>query len=90
MNDMSGNKIFFQTNKIKPYEKDDVDFSKLSDIRCGKIVCTQEEFESLLFDVVIEAKMVGMDIQESRDGYADESNMEEAINKLKGRIVWES
>lgn len=56
----------------------------------GRVICTQEEFESLLFDVVIEAKMVGMDIQESRDGYADESNMEEAINKLKGKIVWES
>lgn len=87
---MSDNRIFFQTNKIKPYEKDEVDFSKLSDMRCGKIVCTQEEFESLLFDVVIEAKMVGMDIQESRDGYADESSMEEAINKLKEKIIWES
>lgn len=87
---MSGNKIFFQTNKIKPYEKDEVDFSKLSGMRCGNIVCTQEEFESLLFDVVIEAKMVGMDIQESRDGYADESSMEAAINKLKEKIIWES
>lgn len=87
---MLDNKIFFQTNKTKPYEKDEVDFSKLSDMRCGKIVCTQEEFESLLFDVVIEAKMVGMDIQESKDGYADESNMEEAINKLKEKIIWES
>lgn len=87
---MSDNRIFFQTNKIKPYEKDEVDFSKLSDMRCGKIVCTQEEFESLLFDVIIEAKMVGMDIQESKDGYADESSMEEAINKLKEKIIWES
>ena len=56
----------------------------------GRVICTQEEFEGLLFDVVIEAKMVGMDIQESIDGYADESNMEETINKLKGKIVWES
>lgn len=56
----------------------------------GKITCTQEEFESLLFDVIIEAKMVGMDIQESRDGYADESNMNEAIHKLKEKIIWES
>lgn len=56
----------------------------------GKITCTQEEFESLLFDVIIEAKMVGMDIQESKDGYADESSMEEAINKLKEKIIWES
>lgn len=56
----------------------------------GKITCTQEEFESLLFDVIIEAKMVGMDIQESKDGYADESSMEEAINKLKGEVIWES
>lgn len=55
----------------------------------GKMSCTKEEFESLLFDVIIEAKMVGMDIQESRDGYADESSMEEAINKLKSKIVWE-
>ena len=56
----------------------------------GKITCTQEEFESLLFDVIIEAKMVGMDIQESKDGYADGSSMEEAINKLKEKIIWES
>ena len=55
----------------------------------GKITCTKEEFESLLFDIIIEAKMVGMDIQESRDGYADESNMEEAINMLKEKIIWE-
>lgn len=56
----------------------------------GKITCTKEDFESLLFDVIIEAKMVGMDIQESRDGYADESNMNEAIHKLKEKIIWES
>ena len=56
----------------------------------GRVICTQEEFESLLFDVIIEAKMVGMDIQESKDGYADESSMEEAINKLKEKIIWES
>lgn len=56
----------------------------------GRVICTQEEFEDLLFDIIVEAKMVGMDIQESRDGYADENIMNEAIHKLKEKIIWES
>ena len=55
----------------------------------GRVICTQKEFEDLLFDIIVEAKMVGMDIQESGDGYADESSMNESIHKLKSKIVWE-
>lgn len=56
----------------------------------GKITCSKEEFEWLLFDIIMEAKMVGMKIEESADGYAAEDYLDETINKLKGEIIWES
>ena len=55
----------------------------------GKITCSKEEFERLLFDIILEAKIVGMKIAESADGYSDEDYLDETINKLKGEIIWE-
>lgn len=56
----------------------------------GRVICTQEEFEDLLFDIIVEAKMVGIEIAESADNYADDGDMNEAIHKLKEKIIWES
>ena len=56
----------------------------------GKITCSKEEFKRILFDIILEAKMVGMKIAESADGYAAEDYLDETINKLEGEIIWES
>ena len=56
----------------------------------GNITCSKEEFKRLLFDIILEAKMVGMKIAESADGYAAEDYLDETINKLEGEIIWES
>lgn len=56
----------------------------------GRVICTQEEFEDLLFDIIVEAKIVGIGIAESADNYADDCGMNEAIHKLKEKIIWES
>lgn len=55
----------------------------------GKITCSKEEFERLLFDVILEAKIVGIKIAESADGCVDEDYLDETINKLRCEIVWE-
>ena len=54
----------------------------------GNITCSKEEFERLLFDIILEAKIVGMKISESADGCVDEDCLDETINKLKGEIIW--
>lgn len=54
----------------------------------GNITCSKEEFERLLFDIILEAKIVGMKIAESADGCVDEDYLDETINKLKCEIVW--
>lgn len=51
----------------------------------GKITCSKEDFEDLLFDI-----MVGIEIAESANNYADDVDMNEAIHKLKEKVVWES
>lgn len=54
----------------------------------GNITCSKEEFERLLFDAILEAKIVGIKIAESADGCVDEDYLDETINKLKGEIIW--
>ena len=43
----------------------------------GNITCSKEEFERLLFDIILEAKIVGMKIAESADGCVDEDYLDE-------------